>query len=595
MNPISKSKFLYSILKPYRHFALLIILCAMLASVFDGISIGLLVPLMSNLQQMEASDDLPKAFQWLAMQLNQYPESEQIAWAIAFVLAAILFKNVFIAVSMKLGYWLSSRLVADLRSRAMNLLMDVGIDYHYKSSAGDLIEKVVNNTGKVEFFLRMIIELCANVLTLAVLFVMLFLLSWQLTLLTGILGGAFVLFIFRYTKSFGHLGQKSALAGQALMSAIHQSLSGILLIKSSSKEAQQITLLDKAIEVNRETEYRRNFKVFSLNPVTDILASAAFAVLFMVAMMMYGMNTRLMLTEMLPFMYILLRIVPLVKYIHSQRGEIITRRPYVDRVYELLRRDNKPFIQDGSENFPGLRREIRFQSVSFDYHGGSKSILQDVDFTLPAGKTTAIVGDSGAGKSTIVSLLLRLYDPRSGEILIDETPLRNFQLAAYHRKVGIVSQDTFLFNDTVKFNITFGVDQMPPDDRMIAAAQKAGAHEFIQALPKGYDTVVGDRGVQLSGGQRQRLAIARAIIRDPDILILDEATSSLDTLTERRIHQAITELSLGRTVIIIAHRLSTIQDADQIIVLKEGRVAEIGDAKNLLAQKGEYFKLVNAL
>ena len=201
-----------------------------------------------------------------------------------------------------------------------------------------------------------------------------------------------------------------------------------------------------------------------------------------------------------------------------------------------------------------------------------------------------LFGESGAGKSTIANLLLRLYDPQQGAILLDGEPLPSFHLASYHRRIGVVSQETFLFNETVKFNIAFSAEGTPSDEQVIAAAQKAGAHEFIIELPDGYNTFVGDRGVKLSGGQRQRLAIARAILCGPQILILDEATSALDTHTEHRIHEAIVELSQGRTVIIIAHRLSTIKNADQIIVLKHGQVVEAGRVEQLLKRRGEYYR-----
>ncbi|MGH7450211.1 MAG: ABC transporter ATP-binding protein, partial [bacterium] len=312
---------------------------------------------------------------------------------------------------------------------------------------------------------------------------------------------------------------------------------------------------------------------------------------FVIAMFMYELNTQLMLTQLLPFIYILLRIVPLTKIINAQKAEVLSKRPYVELVYNLLRDDDKPFIPNGHQIFSGLAREIQFRAVSFVYNGTRKPVLHEVNFSIPAGKTTAIVGESGAGKSTIANLLLRFYDPQQGGILLDGEPLPNFKLETYHRKIGVVSQDTFLFSNTVKFNIAFSVEGTPSEEQIIAAAKKAGAHDFIMELPNGYDTFVGDRGMKLSGGQRQRISIARAILRDPEILILDEATSALDTKTERRIHQAILELSHGRTVIIIAHRLSTIKNADQIVVLKHGQVAEIGHPEDLLEQGGEYYQL----
>jgi subfamily B ATP-binding cassette protein MsbA len=378
------------------------------------------------------------------------------------------------------------------------------------------------------------------------------------------------------------------------MGLVHESLGGIHLLKTYSKERRQIPVLQEAIDAYRRVESHRSFKTFAVHPLTDVLGTLAISTLFVIAMPVYRMDTQLMLTQLLPFIYILLRLVPLMKILNGKRADIAGRWHYINIVHELLREDDKPFIPDGEKIFSGVRQKIEFCAVTFAYRGHNKHVLRGVSFSLPAGKTTALVGESGVGKSTIANLLLRFYDPQHGAILLDGEPLPNFRLESYHRKTGVVSQDTFLFNNTVKFNIAFSLDETPSNEQIIAAAKKTGAHEFIMELPNGYDTFVGDRGVKLSGGRRQRISIARAILRDPEILILDEATSALDTKTERRIHQAILELSQDRTVIIIAHRLSTIKNADQIIVLKNGQVAEIGGREELLRRGGEYYQLAQA-
>jgi subfamily B ATP-binding cassette protein MsbA len=589
-----KTKFLFEIIKPYKHAAALVILLSMLGSCFDGISIGLLVPLLGNLQKMNAGQNWPVIFRWLAELLRPYSVQQQIMLSIGFVLTAILLKNLFIMLSIGLGHWLSHRLQADLRLKAMTLLMRVGIEFHQQAKVTELVEKAMEHTSQMEFFMRMFIELTANLLTLLVLVAMLFILSWPLTLLTLLLGAIFFIIISQYTKSARRLGQQGATTKQDLMNAVYESLSGIQLIKSYSKEQEQIPLLHEKIEASRRMTFRRTSRFFGVHPLTDVLGAIAIVVLFLLAMRIYKMDTQLILTQLLPFVYILLRMVPLTKIINGQRTEIAGNRSYVDFVYGLLRVDDKPFIAEGRQIFSSLQREIQFRNVAFVYNGKPKAILRNINFAIPAGKTTAIIGESGAGKSTIANLLLRFYDPQHGTILLDGEPLPNFQLVSYHRKIGIVSQDTFLFGNTVKFNIAFGAIATPSDEQIIAAAKKAGAHEFIMDLSNGYDTFIGDRGVKLSGGQRQRIAIARAILRDPEILILDEATSALDAKTERRIHQAILELSQGRTVIIIAHRLSTIKNADQIIVLKNGQVAEIGHPEELLERGGEYCQLAQA-
>ena len=242
----------------------------------------------------------------------------------------------------------------------------------------------------------------------------------------------------------------------------------------------------------------------------------------------------------------------------------------------------------GDINFTKLEKGIHFNSISFSYPNHDKLILKDVDLYLPRGTTLALVGGSGAGKSTLADLLPRFYDPNSGKIIIDDTDLREFNLQSMRKAMGIVSQDTFLFNDSVKNNIAYGKPSAS-DEEIISAAKRANAYEFISKLPQGLDTQIGDRGVMLSGGQRQRLAIARALVQNPEILILDEATSALDTVSERLVQEAIDDLSRDRTTLVIAHRLSTVQKADQIAVLDQGRVMEVGTHNELL-QKGGYYK-----
>jgi len=253
-------------------------------------------------------------------------------------------------------------------------------------------------------------------------------------------------------------------------------------------------------------------------------------------------------------------------------------------IEELLRRDNKPYLQNGYRQFTSLQRAIEFVSVDFGY-GDESLVLQNITLTIPKGQTVALVGSSGAGKSTLADLIPRFYDPTQGDIQLDGVSLREFDITSVRQRIAMVSQDTFIFNTSVRHNIAYGIDV--EDAEVMAAAKLANAVEFIEALPKGLDTVLGDRGVRLSGGQRQRIAIARALLRNPEILILDEATSALDSVSERLIQASIEQLSVGRTVIAIAHRLSTIMRADKVVVLEQGQIIEQGTYQELLAQRGK--------
>jgi subfamily B ATP-binding cassette protein MsbA len=275
-----------------------------------------------------------------------------------------------------------------------------------------------------------------------------------------------------------------------------------------------------------------------------------------------------------------------VKYLSKLPTVIQPGLVGAERVMEFLDAPVEIRNRDDAIPFPGLVSEIRYEDVHFEYRPGHP-VLSDVNLTVPRGSVVALVGASGAGKTTMVDLLGRFYDVTRGRITIDGRDIRDFEIRTLRQALGIVSQETVLFHDTVRNNIAYGTDEAS-EEAVIRAARMANAHDFIMELPEGYDTLVGERGADLSGGQRQRLAIARAILRDPPILVFDEATSALDTESERLVQQATQHLLEGRTVFVIAHRLSTIQQADQILVMAEGRIVERGTHQSLMEESGVY-------
>ena len=584
--------FFLNTLKPYRLLVILVIFSSVLGAVLDGISIGMLIPLISILQGNATDVQTPKMLQWLIDLLKLLPPQQKIYFAIGLVVLAMLLKNIFQTTGSKLGYWLSGKITADVRWQTIQSLMRVRIDFHHKAKIGDLLEKAINNTGQFEHLTRRVVDTSANLINFTMLFSLLIILSWQLTAITFILGAVFAFIVNSYSRALRQMSKDRAKSDRQLLNTFHESLSGIQLIKSYRKENEQLTRLKRRIESARKARFPLFYRIQSIHFLTDALGSIAIGALFLIALWLYDMNTKLLLTQLIPFVYILTRLIPITKFLNAGKGEILVMWQYVKLVHDLLKTDNKSFITDGGVTFSGLKREIRFQAVNFSYPGAKQFALSNIYFSIPVGKTTAIIGHSGSGKSTLVNLLLRFYDPQSGRMLVDGQSLSDLTLDSYRRKIGIVSQDTFIFNNTVRYNITFGAHRECAEEEIIMAAKKAAAHEFIVALPQGYDTHLGDRGINLSGGQRQRISIARTILNDPEILILDEATSALDNQTEKLVHEAITKISRNRTVIIIAHRLSTIAGADQVIVMKNGRVAEMGSTEQLFKQKGEYYHLV---
>ena len=288
------------------------------------------------------------------------------------------------------------------------------------------------------------------------------------------------------------------------------------------------------------------------------------------------------------FAFGIFRVIPKISKFGTLRMKFMHHMPNVESVYETIKERGYSKIINGTKKFKKLKKEIELRNVNFS-HKERDVLLKNINLKILKDKTTALVGPSGSGKSTIVNLLLRLYDTEEGGVYIDDENIKKFDIYSFREKVGFVSQDTFIFNGTIKDNIAFGKDYS--DEEILEAAKMASAHSFIKKLPAGYDTKVGDRGMRLSGGEQQRIAIARAMIRKPEILFLDEATSSLDNVSEKMVQGAIEEVSKRCTTFVIAHRLSTIKNADIIHVLDEGTIVESGSHKDLMKKKGRYFEL----
>lgn len=589
-----KRAFVADLLRPYKKYILLLIVLSFFASALDGISIGMLVPLLGGIQQIKNYSQLPEILQSVIKIFSGYPIERQILLSLSLVVLALILKNLVLAVAYYLAYWLTARLIENLRIRVVNTLMAVGIGFYNNVKTGDLVEDMIYNTILTEEIIKKSTEVINYIMSFLILLALLIIFSWKLTAVTIILAALIAFAVSIYIKKISLYGLMLVDSGRELTASLQENLSGIHVIKSFTKEREQSLKLRKQIGKHAVNQINLNFSGFMVHVITEAFGVLAIGILFLIAIKSSDMDYRLVLTQLLPFIYILARILPLIKIINQSRGIIVSRLPAFDAVYELIRLDNKPVIRDGHKPYTGLRSGIRFESVTFSYNHDDRAALIDAGFFIPKGKTTAIVGKSGAGKSTVINLLLRFYDPQKGAIFIDDEPLTDFIVESYRHNIGIVSQDTFIFNDTVRNNIAFGLLDAPSEDIIAEAAKRAGADEFIVELPEGYDTILGERGIRLSGGQRQRISIARAILKNPEILILDEATSSLDTRTEELIHKAITDLSRNRTVVIIAHRLSTIKNAEKIIVLNEGRVSETGEEKELMERKGEYYKLVTS-
>ena len=588
---MSANHLLFSFAFRYPFLVVSTIILGFSGAVFNGISTTLIVPLILGFlgQSSFAISGLPPLIRNILTPLHISSDHETIYLTII-VLLTISLKNLAGYINILVSSRLAQLLVNSMRKDGLKLLLDVDIDFYAKSKVGDTINQISNEVGRAAGAVRTVINIFTIALTIIVFVVILISISWQLTIVST---GLLLLvtfsnqFFIREAKKLGRiLSAKSALYSTALL----EILMGIRLIKAVANESREYQRLSTLIEDREKAEFRSQVYFAAIAPINEISGILAILGIVTVGKVFFSNQINSLSTLLLTYLFLLFRLLPFVGQLNSSRSGLANAIPSAEIIADFLTRDNKPFMTNGLLGYEKIREGIKLTDLTFAYPDYPDLVLDHVNLWIPKGTTLALVGASGAGKSTLADLLPRFYDPLSGSITLDGKDLREYDLRSLRRSMGIVSQDTFLFNDSVRNNIAYSRDWATASE-VVEAAKRANAYEFIIQLPDGFDTQVGDRGVMLSGGQRQRLAIARALLRDPDILILDEATSALDTVSERLVQQALEELCRNRTTIVIAHRLSTIQKADQIAVLDKGKVVEIGNHKELLEKVGYYTKL----
>ncbi|MBQ2331679.1 MAG: ABC transporter ATP-binding protein, partial [Bacteroidales bacterium] len=481
--------------------------------------------------------------------------------------------------------------VKDIRMEIYNKILSLPIGFFSEEKKGDIIARMSGDVQEVENSITSSIEvLIKNPILILFYFGTLLFISWQLTLFTII----FVPVMGWIMGAIGKQLKRGSLEAQALwsdtMSQVEETLGGLRIIKAFNAEKGMSGRFDGVTGAMRRKLNRVTIRQASAHPVSECLGTIMICiVLWFGGTLILSDNAPIDAPTFIYYMVILYSVINPLKEFSKASYAIPKGLASMERINKILEADNS--IQEPVQpaKLDGFREKISFHDVHFSYND-SRQILFDIDLDIEKGKTIAIVGESGAGKSTLVDLIPRFYDPTKGKITIDGTDIRNLRSADLRSMMGIVNQEPILFNDTIFNNIAFGVEDATME-QVVEAAKVANAHEFIMEKEEGYQTNIGDRGVKLSGGQRQRLSIARAILKNPPILILDEATASLDTESERIVQEALDHLMSTRTTIAIAHRLSTIKNADEIIVMKEGRIVERGRHDELLALDGYYKKL----
>jgi subfamily B ATP-binding cassette protein MsbA len=487
------------------------------------------------------------------------------------------------------------RLVCDLRIQLFAHLQTLSLRYYDTTHTGETVSRISQDTGEVYNLTNgFLINLIADSVTVVFVVGFLFYVDWRLAAATC---AVMPLFVFNYLYNRRRMREESRTHRQnwdRVMGFLHEKVSSARVIKSFVREQGEITTFSSGINADFFNYSRIVMRNTKLAVIADLLGSiGALIVLgyggWLVVKGEMGVGTLVAFNAYIAFVF-----PPIVRFVDL--ATIFQRAiTGLENVFALL--DTKPEVADlaSAAPLPPLRGDVEFRRVSFDYdiessRPGGPRTLTDVSFSARAGQVVAIVGPSGSGKSTIINLLARFYDPASGEVLVDGHDLRSATADSFRRQIGIVLQENVLFSGTLEDNLKYGKPEASREE-IIAASKVANAHDFIIKLPDGYSTVVGERGAQMSGGQRQRIAIARAILKNPRVLIFDEATSALDLASERLIQEAMERVMEGRTTFVIAHRLSTVQKADQILVMDQGRLAERGTHLELLALGGIYARL----
>jgi ATP-binding cassette, subfamily B, bacterial MsbA len=519
-------------------------------------------------------------------------DDPRMIWGIPVgIILLFLVRGLFVYVTGYLMMWISSRMVTDLRRAMFAKLIALPAQHFDQHSAGQLISRLVYDVGQVsEAATSALVTVVRESLTAMALLAYLLYLDWKLTLITLTIGPV----IAYTTKSFGKrmraASQRSMQSMRLISHTIEETVKAQKVVKIFGGQAHQAQRFDDATEQFRRAQMREAIPASATTPITHIAAAIAVAVITYLALSQTTGQAGASAGGFVSFITAMLLLIAPLKQLTTISTTMQKGLAAAESVFDLL--DTTQEADGGKRVLGQARGDITFEQVSFTYPSAERQALTDISFTVEAGKTIALVGASGGGKSTIGALIPRFYPASSGRILLDGVDIKDLKLADLRHNIALVSQDVVLFNDTLEANIAYGALGLHSRAAIQQAAVAAHAWEFIEQLPDGLDTMIGENGARLSGGQRQRIAIARALLRNAPILILDEATSALDTESERQVQAALTTLMANRTTLVIAHRLSTIEHADQILVLDQGRIVERGPHAELLAACGYYANLI---
>ena len=589
---------------PYRKYGFLNIFFNVLYALFSALSFAALIPTLDVLfdktqkvYQAPVYEGLGnlKDFlqQYINYQLTQYSaddEMKALVLVIGLVLVLFLFKNIFNYLAMYFITFLRNGVLKDIRNKMYRKIVDLPISYFSEKRKGDVIARITSDVLEIQHSFLSILELIVREpLTILFTIIVMFFISVKLTVFVFIFIPIAGFIISRIGKSLKKKSDKVQKEQGEFLSIVEETLGGLRVIKAFNAESRFYSIFEKSTQrffrFSNSLLNRQNLA----SPTGEFLGILVIGILLWFGGKMVLVDETLDASSFIAYMGLAYNILTPAKAISKASYSVKKGNAAAERVLQILETENHIVDKEGALEKTDFENEIAIANISFKYE--EDYVLKDFTLSVPKGHTVALVGQSGSGKSTIANLVTRFYDVDEGEIKLDGTNIKDISKKSLRNLMGLVTQDSILFNDTVRNNIALGKENAT-DDEIVEAAKIANAHDFIMELPEGYETNIGDGGNKLSGGQKQRLSIARAVLKNPPIMILDEATSALDTESERLVQDALEKMMKNRTSLVIAHRLSTIQNADSIVVLHRGKIVEQGTHDELMQSKKGYKKLV---